>query len=415
MKLRNILLLVFGLSLSTLIYADDYSETEIFVELIHHINDPLKLKTLSLSLNSDFQLASVQQIRKLVSINNDTSKYDEIIESGIVPVLVKLLKSNNSDVIYEAVWTITNLASGTSEQTQSVVESDAIPSLIDLLEYNNTAIKNQAIWALSNIIGDENPDYRDYCIELGILPKLMKFIDANYSMSFLRDVAWTMVNLCRPKNPRISIQNVQTLLPGFKKLLNHHDATIVSDSLWGLAYITQTNTTNVEKENIQVILNDEIIVKRVIKLLTHPDVKIKSPSIRIIGNIVSGTDKQTQKMLDYGILTDIKEMLNFWNSDQIMKDIFWTLSNILAGPIEQANAVFDADIFSNILEYSDTEDIKIKNELIWCIRNAARYNEILKTMMEMGVIKSLCEMLKDIDGVDDDEVKGSRDAGVSEM
>uniref|UniRef100_A0A914QPX5 Importin subunit alpha n=1 Tax=Panagrolaimus davidi TaxID=227884 RepID=A0A914QPX5_9BILA len=381
-------------------YVNGMQEDSDFVESIQYITDPLKLKTLSLSSNPDIQLASIRQIRKLLSDSFDILKNDKFIESGIIPVLVKYLKHKNSNVVFEATWALTNLASGTSEQTQAVVDSGAIPLLIDLLESDNSEIVNQAIWALSNIVGDENADFREQCIKLGIIPKLLKFIDASDSPTdLIRNVAGTMVNLCRPKIPPISIQNVQKILQGFEKLINHHDATVVSDSLWGIDYIIEPGEDDNEAK-VQLILKNKIFVKRIIKLLNHPESEIQSPAIRIIGNIIYGTNLQTQEILDFGILTNIKELLHSSDDIYAIKDILWALSNILKGPIEHVNAVFDAGLFSTILEYSYDEEIRIENELILCIKNAAEHPKYVEIMINMGFIQSLSEILKNVHGSD---------------
>uniref|UniRef100_A0A914PK59 Importin subunit alpha n=1 Tax=Panagrolaimus davidi TaxID=227884 RepID=A0A914PK59_9BILA len=401
MKFKYIAFFIFNFYIYANTYEDGMQEDSDFVENIQYITNPLKLKKLSLSSNPDIQLASIRQIRKLLSDSNDISKYDAFIESGIIPVLVKHLKSKNSNMVFEATWALTNLASGTSEQTQAVVDGGAIPLLINLLESDNSKVVNQAVWALSNIVGEDNAEYRDQCIELEIIPKLIKFIDDYDSTTdLIRNVAWTMVNLCRLKIPPISIKNVQKILPGFEKLIDHHDPNTVSDSLWGISYSIQMDSN---ANYIQLILNNEAIVIRVSELLTHPESKIHTPALRIIGNIACGSDEQTQKILDYGILTKLKELLSFSSNENVIKEIFWVLSNILAGPIEQVNAVFDAGLFPIILEYSSDENIKLKNELIWCIKNAAKYPESLKAMMKMGVIQNLSEMVMDIYGSEDDE------------
>jgi hypothetical protein len=45
-------------------------------------------------------------------------------------------------------------------------------------------------------------------------------------------------------------------------------------------------------------------------MLGHNDVKILAPALRCIGNIVTGTDEQTQTILDFGALSFIKPLLD---------------------------------------------------------------------------------------------------------
>lgn len=49
---------------------------------------------------------------------------------------------------------MTNIASGTSEQTLTVAKAGAIPKFVNLLKSPSTNVAEQSVWALGNIAGD---------------------------------------------------------------------------------------------------------------------------------------------------------------------------------------------------------------------------------------------------------------------
>ena len=122
--------------------------------------------------SNEEKLECVRCIRKILSLEHNPP-IQKVIEAGLVPKIAEFLNSKNPKLQFESLWVLTNIASGTRDQTQSVIDSGCIPSLIKLISSKDDEIKEQAIWTLSNIAGD-NYEHRDVLVEHGLIPALCK-------------------------------------------------------------------------------------------------------------------------------------------------------------------------------------------------------------------------------------------------
>uniref|UniRef100_A0A8C9T5X9 Importin subunit alpha n=1 Tax=Scleropages formosus TaxID=113540 RepID=A0A8C9T5X9_SCLFO len=333
--------------------------------------------------NQGVQLSAVQAARKLLSSDRNPP-IDDLIKSGILPILVHCLdRDDNPSLQFEAAWALTNIASGTSEQTQAVVQSNAVPLFLRLLHSPHQNVCEQAVWALGNIIGD-GPQCRDYVISLGVVKPLLSFISPSIPITFLRNVTWVMVNLCRHKDPPPPMETIQEILPALCVLIHHTDVNILVDTVWALSYLTDAGN-----EQIQMVI-DSGIVPHLVPLLSHQEVK--TAALRAVGNIVTGTDEQTQVVLNCealahfpALLTHPKEKINKVNATQntnpfpsevgssvqhpccgdfgTQKEAAWAISNLtISGRKDQVAYLIQQQVippFCNLLTVKDAQVVQV--------------------------------------------------------
>jgi len=334
---------------------------------------------------------AIRAARKLLSIDRNPP-IDQLIQCQFLPILVQCLKLDQyPDLQFEAAWALTNIASGNSHQTQAVADADAVPHLLRLLSSNHGNVCEQAVWALGNLIGD-GPRLRDYAVDLGVIRPLVEFIHKDVPITFLRNVTWVIVNLCRHKEPPLALTAVQEILPALNYLISYTDITILVDCTWALAYLLDCGNSM-----IQVIVDAQVIPK-IVLLLNHNDIKIVTAALRAVGNVVTGTDEQTQLVLNCGALNYFPKLFQH-QRDKLNKEAVWFLSNITAGNQQQVQAVINANLIPAVIYHLTNSEIQTQKEAAWCISNLTMSGNVdqIQYVVDQRILRALCQILSSED------------------
>ncbi|KAH9410707.1 putative armadillo/beta-catenin-like protein [Ordospora pajunii] len=373
---------------------------------------PMREKLFSRDLEQVHQ--GIYEFRSLLSVE-DSPPIQPVVDSGCVPRFVELMDMGfllSSEMVMnevavsalardspefgmaaelankirvEAAWAITNISSGTTQQTKTVIDCGAVPLLVQMLLDGNDAVVDQSVWALGNIAGDSE-GMRNIILDTGaldiILRLLVKLYESSTHIKIVRNLTWLLSNLNRGRNPPPQDENMKKSLDVLFKLITIRDPEVASDAFWALSYIV-----DVSMECSDIVLSSGTMNKTysLLDALTNrldgmpystEEAKIClcaiSPIIRMIGNIATGSDDQTDVLIRMGFLRFFKPIfyrLENKKQPRLRKEICWTLSNITAGTAGHAKAVVDADLILLLIDSMSSYELFIRKEACWAILN----------------------------------------------
>ena len=266
-------------------------------ELIPHVAKMLEtepdlskiVEYISLIMNGNLiqRHSGIIMLRKCLSIQENTP-IQEVIDNNVVPTLIELINNDsNPHLQIEATWCVTNMATGSTLQTNSLVEKNIIPIYIKLLSKSNIHLVEQAVWGIGNIAGD-CITFRNLLVINGAMPSLVGLYNKvkDHNNKVKEQIIWAASNLCRLKPPP-EIAKVYQGIPMFAEVLKETTkSNVITDCCWGLSQTCRSETAK--------IFEQTGIIKRVINLLYNPQLVIIHPCLRIVGIFTNGEDELCQ-------------------------------------------------------------------------------------------------------------------------
>ncbi|CAD8048029.1 unnamed protein product [Paramecium sonneborni] len=328
-------------------------------------------------------------LRKMLSVESG-APIQQVIDANLVPKLIEIIqKEQIPQLILEAAWALTNVASGTTQQTQSIIDKGGINLFIKLLSSQYRDIAEQAVWAIGNIAGDCT-QYRDLILKFGGVDPLITIIENAQNKNTIKHCTWSLSNLCRGK-PIPEFRYVKNALPIFCKIIiNEIDPEVLTDACWALSYLSDGDNSR-----LQTVIDSQV-VPTLIKLLDHSSLQLVIPTLRILGNVVTGDENQTTYVLSQGLLSKIPKLLSH-DKKALRREACWTISNITAGSNNQVSQVVrDAPILEQLFALMTNDVEEIVREATWAIANSTKNgsNSDIQLLVQKGLLNVFKHLLQ---------------------
>ena len=340
------------------------------------------------NVSDDGLLEVARGFRKILS-KEDNPPVQAVLASGVLPAFVQMLQLNDKPKVqFEAAWALTNIAS--TSETKAIVDAGTVPYLAHLLCSPDAEVREQCAWCLGNIAGDSSA-LRDIVLSSGAMQPILQNIVQPANATLFDNCVWALSNFCRGK-PQPQLDQVSPAIPILASILKGVGSTSSSakvDALWALSYISDG-----DDERIQAVLETEGLIHTLVEMLDG-DTNLVAPALRTVGNVVSGSDTQTQAVIDAGVMS---KMLSLINSPKrmIRKEACWVISNIAAGTESQIKTVLKTKgLMLQIVDLSIESEWEVRKEAIWVISNVVSGGNDYQVMsaVEAGAIEAICSIL----------------------
>ena len=330
-------------------------------------------------------------IRKLILLPE--SPVQELLNEGIIRELIELLELNsNPEFQYEALLCLTYLITKINEQIKWLILKLGIKKLNKIFESKIEEIKLQLVLFLGNL-AIESSNIRNFLIKEKIYDKILALIVSTNQKKLIKNCTWAIGNFFRIK-PIMPYDYAKKSIKIIARnlLLLQDDKEFLSDACFILCFITENY-----KEGIKELMELEIL-ENIIKLLDCNVAYIQITSLRLIGNIAAGNANQTQKLIDLGLLSQLKKTI-INPKKSIRKETAWILSNIAAGTQKQIENLISEDflpIFQKIIQYDEAE---VQKECIWAMANLTNVKDpiYMKKILEQDILSTMnyCLLIDD--------------------
>jgi len=210
------------------------------------------------------------------------------------------------------------------------------------------------------------------------------------ALSLIKVIAWSISVLCKG-NPAPNFEEIKCFCVCFKGLLEINDIGIISDTLWGIEYITRSS----EDEELKYLLT-KVPIKLIIKYTQSDQLSLKKPAIKILANLSCGSSECSEEIITLTTLKILhKEILDNTSNENILHDLCWIFRNII-NTSNHVQKLINAEILKELCKIAICCDFnKIKQDAIFVLSLASEEatEKQIWTLVDLHIIEAFTQML----------------------
>uniref|UniRef100_A0AAV1TQR2 Importin subunit alpha n=1 Tax=Peronospora matthiolae TaxID=2874970 RepID=A0AAV1TQR2_9STRA len=344
--------------------------------------------------------------------DGEHDKIEQLIESGIVPVLVSLLNSAapllsatrlDAEVYQEVLWCLSNIASGSYDETKLVLP--AVPRLVQFLESSNQSLAGHAAWIIGNIAADCR-EFRQHLIANGVVAPLVKQL-SNFKEAASTS-AWALSNLARgfetPARPFVEAGIVSVLVKGLappRSSASFSDEVVV-EVAWLLSFLTAR-----EEEYLRLMLETGL-VEFLLPYFSTSDEALLTPILRVFGNVCCGSlDHHTDgwqlpyvhRLLTAESVAFLPKLCGFLQQagaqqTTLAVEAAWVVSNLAAAEAAIVDQLLQAQVLPLLGRQFVEGSYDVRREVAFALTNIALTSAAhLEDVLALDVVKGFLHLL----------------------
>jgi hypothetical protein len=216
-----------------------------------------------------------------------------VLTAGVAPRLVELLGSTTNSVQTPALRTVGNIVTGDDSQTQFIINLNALPALLWMLDNSKKNIRKEACWTLSNVTAG-TADQIQSVINAGVFPKLIELLRSS-EFDIQKEAAWAVSNATSGGTPEQILYLVhQGAIPPLCALLNVADVKVVTVALEGLENVLKAaqSTSNGDIfDRVVTLISEAGGLNAIEELQNHENQGIYQRAVKMLETYFGGEEE----------------------------------------------------------------------------------------------------------------------------